>query len=288
MEEAQHITNCDGCSVKSVREWIRGIRAAAKRVPDQSTVNSYMKKLISRTSCGDLFEEVEVALNKDDRDLAVWTEVIDHILDAFLGPDEQDTLRDELKKMKQGAREDIPAFNRRFLKAAEVAYPRMTDAEEATITTSYMVALRPGKIQDRLFDHEPRLISLRAATLGAYKEWARTRFRERVLQRRPEPEPMEVDSLTVREQLANQEKEIKALKKKLQNQTPAAEASPRTPSPSNSSTSGPGKQSTPPDRCLYCGEKGHWKRSCPKNKAYWERKGGPRRPLPPNERSLKN
>jgi hypothetical protein len=57
-------------------------------------------------------------------------------------PDEQDALRDKLKRIKQGAREEIPVFNRRYLKAAEVAHPTMSaEEEESRLTTLYMVAL---------------------------------------------------------------------------------------------------------------------------------------------------
>ena len=276
-DEAQHVACCDGSSVKAVREWIREIKASSKRLPSGCDEDAFMKKLIAKTSRGELFEESERYMNKFTRDLVSWGNLTNHIIEAFLGPDEQEALREELKRVKQCPREDIPAFNRRFVKAAELAYPRMDTEDESRVTLLYMVALCAGKLQDKLFDHEPRLVKLEDATAAAYNEWARLRFRERALQTARSDaahEPMEVDSLTVRDQLANQQKEIQALKRQLETVN-AESATPAHPI-----------HIVPRDTCRYCREKGHWHKECPKNKEYWAKKGGERRPLPPDERAL--
>jgi hypothetical protein len=265
-EESQHVPCCDGSSAKSVREWIRNIRAASKRVPEQEQSRNYMIKLICKTARGDLFEEIDSIMNKGDRDRIEWKKIVEDILEAFLGPDEQDALRDELKKIKQGAREEIPEFNRRYTKAAALAYPSMSEEEKRNVTKLYMVALRAGRIQDRLFDKDPRLETLEEATEAAYSEWARARFRERALHSRPEPEPMEVDVVTIREEVARQEKEIRELRKQIEQQ--AVKSS--IPSPSS---------------CLFCKEEGHWKNECPKRKSYWAKRGETPRPLTVEERS---
>ena len=56
---------------------------------------------------------------------------------------------------------------------AEVAYPNTTAEEERKLTTMYLAGLRKGKIQDKLFDCEPRLEMLKDATAASYQEWAR-------------------------------------------------------------------------------------------------------------------
>lgn len=276
-DAAQHVACCDGSSVKSVREWIREIKASSKRLPNGCDEDAFIKQLIAKTSRGELFDETERYLNKHTRGLVSWANLLNHVIEAFLGPDEQEALREELKRVKQSPREDIPAFNRRFMKAVELAYPQMDTEDECRVTIMYMVALRAGKLQDKLFERDPRLSTLEDATTAAYNEWARLRFRERALQTvRSDAvhEPMEVDSLTVRDQLANQQKEIQALKKQLE----TVNAEPVTPSRST--------PIVPRDTCRYCREKGHWHRDCPKNKEYWAKKGGERRPLPPEERAL--
>lgn len=295
-EESVHVTSCDGGSVKSVREWIRAIRGASVRAPANGT-QYYVRRLLTKTCRGDLFEEVERYLcSVGDRDLCTWEEILEHVLAAFLGPDESEALKDELKRVKQGPREEIPAYNRRFLRAADVAYPTPTNADRANIATIYMVNLRPGKIQDRLFDHEPRLVNVQQAADAAYSEWARVRFRERCLQetRSVAPEPMEIDSLTAREQISQQEREIKRLRSQLEatqrvspmKQKPVSGPPPKASYRPNSSRNSALPKEVKSDTCRFCLQKGHWVRDCPRNKVYWEKKGGERRPLPENERSL--
>ena len=111
-EESVHVISCDEGSVKSVRVWIRAIREANARAPANGT-EYYVKRLITKTCRGCYLYPV------GDRDLCTWEEILEHVLAAFLGPDESEALKDELKRVKQGPWEEIPAYNRRFLRAAD-------------------------------------------------------------------------------------------------------------------------------------------------------------------------
>ena len=282
-EEAEQITKCDGGSIKSVREWIRAIKAAQPRVPDDEDDDSYLKKLIAKTSRGDLFDATENFLNKRGRAATTASALLKHILDSFLGPDEQETLKDEVKNIKQGPREEIPAYNRRFRKAAEIAYPDANANEEVQLTNMYLAGMKKGRVQDRLFEHEPRLVSMDEVTSAAHEEWAKLRFKERVLNEAKAAaaihEPMEVDALTTRETIAEQEKKIKQLQQQLQrNSTQQLTVT----------SSGQMPRSNPKDGCFWCKKVGHIKRDCPGRQEYWAKKGGEPRPLEPEQRKMGN
>ena len=98
--------------------------------------------------------------------------------------------------MRQGAREDIPAYNRRFAKAADLAHPLPCNADvEEALTELYMVSLKDGKIKDRVFAADPRLVVLLPTQTLAAEEWARQRRRSRI-QRESKTvhEPMDVST----------------------------------------------------------------------------------------------
>ena len=98
-------------------------------MPKEEDPDVYIKKLISWTAQGDLFEEMQVFLNQHGCALTSAATVIQHALESFLSPDEQMALTDEVKKIKQSPREEVPAYNRCFRKAADVAYISRPDTQ---------------------------------------------------------------------------------------------------------------------------------------------------------------
>jgi hypothetical protein len=277
-EESRHVLACDGDSIRAVREWMAAIRSSYRRVPPGKDDNVYVKKLIVRTTTAELFREVDNFLERNGRAAVAWEAVLDHVLEAFLGPDEQEALKDEVRNLRQGAREAIPAYNRRFLHAADLAYPRPSAHQQYDLSVAYLKSLVKGRIQTRLADRDPPLQTLEQATAAAYAEWAKMRRADRILQpsRPAAPEPMEVDAITIREQLAAQERDIKALTKKLAEQELSGKEQKGNGTAGNEW------------RCWKCQDPGHLKKDCPILKAYWEKKGGQRRPLPEAERKLGN
>ena len=136
------------------------------RVPAAVNANSYMLALIKKTASDDLLEEIE----DYERTQAAQAAAVGHaamrvhIAASFLGPDEQNVLKEELKNLRQTAREDLQRYSRRFSRAADYAYPQPRNAQiEEEITDLYMGSLAAGKVKDRVFSHDPQLVTLQAA-----------------------------------------------------------------------------------------------------------------------------
>ena len=79
------------------------------QLPHSVNGDIFLMRLISKTAQGKLFEEIETFLNKNGRNAMGYHETLAHTLEAFLGPEEQDALKEELRKVKHSQRQDIPA-----------------------------------------------------------------------------------------------------------------------------------------------------------------------------------
>ena len=87
-------------SLDIVSKWIRQIRAAISCVLQGLKHDIYIKRLITRTCKDNLFDEYEAFMNAAANRAAVsHQEVLQHILEAFLGPDESEALKEEIKKI---------------------------------------------------------------------------------------------------------------------------------------------------------------------------------------------
>jgi hypothetical protein len=208
-DEKEKIELCDGNVTKALRKWLRAINGSIPRLPAvlQPHADDAIKALIKKTIIGDLDEEYETFLNNAPNRAGVTHQaVVQHLRDAFLGPDEGATLRDDLKTLKQQAREQIPTYNRRYKMDADYAYPLPRAAmDEETLADMYMGSLKEGKVKDKVFGADPRLVTLHDSQRVAAEEWARQRRRARVQREvRGQHEPMEVD-VAEEERLFHQE-----------------------------------------------------------------------------------
>jgi hypothetical protein len=278
-EQREKVGCCDGSGLRDVRKWLANIHAAIHRVPQGGDVERHILQLIEKTATEDLLDEIE-AFSRHQQAANPPVQVTHaalraHIQTAFLGPDEANVLKDELRSIKQTQREDVPRFNRRFLKAADLAYPQPRDANtEELVTDKYLGALLQGKIKDRVFSHDPQLVTLAAAMQVSSEEWARQRRRQRIQREcQREEEPMEVNEAapvwtssqevgTVRDTLAAIAGTIKTLQSdvaELKRPTSTASAAPQEPSARPSG-------GRPKLRCFYCNRPGHYKRNCLRRK----------------------
>ena len=174
-EQKEKVGICDGQNLKAVRDWSRNITASVNRVPAGQNVNDYVIDLMKATAVGDLLEEIENFIFANDGAALTHNDIRDYINVAFLGPDEANVLKDKLKEIKQSAREEIPAYNRRFVRNADYAYPNPRDqADDRMLSELYIVSLANTKIRDKLFAHDPAIVTLNGAVQFAAEEWART------------------------------------------------------------------------------------------------------------------
>ena len=301
-QEEKRMDSCEGAPKRAVREWLRCLHEAGTSVPPGMGNDSAGKALIKATSRGHLYAEYLSFLNRQLNPAAVpVAQVLAHLSEAFLGPDEDAVLKEDVKGMRQGEREDLCAYNRRFSKTSELAYPFPRAGEiERTLTEYYVGSLVNGKIKDSVFDAEPRIVVLQTAMDAAAAEWSRRQYRGRVQQNVPKHEPMEVNvgntevprDPPLRETVEIMAKTIRDLQREMEKMRTTGGAAgngagrqanaPRSVPPRFSGRGarrgpGPGRGGRAgwqDDRsCYSCGAPGHIARRCPRNQPQ-----GPQRP----------
>ena len=115
--QVKRVPPCDGATPQGVREWIAEVDLT--RHYSDSTVY-----IASQTAKSALRRELEHFLSSQrDRRLVTWDQLKAHLQGAFLSPHEDDRLRHELEKVKQGAYETSASYGRRYREAADLAYP---------------------------------------------------------------------------------------------------------------------------------------------------------------------
>ena len=266
----------DGSSLRGVRAWSRSIHKAAGRVPAGQNADDYLLPLIEQTTTGDLTEELDLVPQPVPGGVPAWQHSVQHINQSFLGPDEANILKDDAKCMRQGQREDLPSYNRRFLKAVDYAYPlpRQPDTEEM-LTDLYMGSLRNGRIKDLVFAHDPQLVQLQPTIQVALAAYSRQRRKDRVMRDLRGEEPMEVDLVddddndddacavaqavpTVRDTLSALASTLRTLQKDVQGLKQRNDRF--NPRPRGSQQ----QHSQHHNRCFYCNKPGHKKVECRK------------------------
>jgi hypothetical protein len=166
------VPTCDGVSKQLVRTWMHSIRSAVDRIPHGQDVDTSIQKLIMATARGDLFQETEVFLaGQAHRGQTPYMAILAYVAAKFLGPDEEDFLKTAVQKVRQGAREELLSYCRRFKKVALPAYPQPWDAAtDLKLAETFMTSLVNGKPKDRVFTAVPRLITLATTCDAALEE----------------------------------------------------------------------------------------------------------------------
>lgn len=146
----RRIASCDRSNPTSMREWLRDIDLS---IP-YTKLTTYVAAM---TATGGLRTELEHFLSsRPDRKAVTWSTLKAHLQLAFLSPHEDDRLRHELEKIKQGPYETTASYNRRFRETADQAYPipvrattRNTD-QQRLLLKAYMRGLKDRTTVERL------------------------------------------------------------------------------------------------------------------------------------------
>lgn len=295
--EERLVPVCDGTVRSLVREWVQHVRSAADRIPHGQNVDVSIQELIKATAREDLFQETEVFLTgQANRGQTPYPAILAHVTTTFLGPDEEDFLKAAARKVKQGAREPLIAYCRRFKKSVVPAYPLPWNAAtDKEMGEMFMASLVNGKAKDRVFSAVPRLVTLATTCDAAMEEELMWERRRRLTNTAREVEPMEIDAvdreiasadeLPLRELISGMATVVKGVQKEMaemrinQADTIAALNAAKTVTTTRkapAAATGQGRPSNPrpssrPARafdasqieCYRCLQRGHIQRNCP-------------------------
>ena len=303
-QELERVPKCEGATAHSVREWLQELESSIPYfVPARHDAITH--KLIAGTARGGLRRTYDQFMDTQvNRANVTRQAVLLHLANAFLGGDENAVLREELKGITQGKKEEAPAYGRRFSWMAGYAYPvpQRNPEQERDMADIFMANLLDGKIKDSCFEHQPPLVTLNAAITHADNEYERQKRRERVTrQYHRGPEPMEIAALGVtaeikplrdelrsmREEVAALRKETSALRKDSAKKVPSPPMAPpamappamfqpqapppqqyRSYRPQGGNFYGPPRNgSAGTGACYECGFYGHYGRECPERAA---------------------
>jgi hypothetical protein len=145
---AKRVPSCDGSSPGTVREWLREI--------DLTTPYLDLTVYVATQSAqGALRRELEHYLEQQkSRDRVSWKDLRGHLQKAFLSPHEEERLRHDVEKMRQGAYENTAAYGRRFRESADLAYPVLEGVrnqdQQRLLLRAYMRGLRDRHVVERL------------------------------------------------------------------------------------------------------------------------------------------
>lgn len=284
-EQCSHIEKCDGLATEDIREWLRNTGIAVKNT--DGIVNN-IHRITRKTTSGQLYRTIERWFQTKGDAAITWDELRKYLQDSFLGSNEEERLRLELSKVKQGT-DGILMFNRKFRELADSAYGAIrTNEVEKTIIRNYLMALRDKDLAKRVII-ESEAKTLEAAVTYVDKVAMGMEMFETIFQF---DEPMDCSAVEVSKKTDNSSE----LQKKVERQNTKIaklEAQLEMLKVSGKSRSQP-RNGGP--RCYNCGREGHVRRDCRQMQAphqarpsqQWQpnqRQSGqpPRRQMPSNQ-----
>jgi len=287
-EQCQAVPKCDGLNSEDLREWIRNVDIA---IENTTTVPHNVERITRKTTTGVLYRTLE----KWKRAIPVsipptlpdWPSMRKHVIANFLGANEEDRLRAELSRTKQGP-ETILSFNRQFREKADMAYglePRDAN-HELLLVRAYVSALTDTNLARKVVS-KTNMANLKEAMAYTDRKEATT---ELFFSLRPGEEMMDCSAVAptpktglhakTHEELVTLvgtlNKKVSTLKKE---RTPpstntgrpheerrygAPPSNPQRPPPMNTGRPREERRYGEPPQCYYCGHLGHVQRECRK------------------------
>lgn len=201
-QQARRITPCDGATSAATRTWIRQVDLSMP----YSNLTVY---IASQSAQGQLQIELEHFLNQQqNRSTVPWTTLKSHIQQAFLSTHEDDRLRNELEKIKQGAYESTTSYARRFRELTILAFPirydnaglplERSDLEVRLLLRAYTSGLKDHETMVRLLrDGRPTTAERAMAIVLEYEADAYTvEITHELSRAKRTEEPMEVGAIS--------------------------------------------------------------------------------------------
>lgn len=292
--QTKRIRPCDGTNPAAVREFLGEVELARPYLNNDQVA---LSKLCGRLLQGSLKKSYERFMSSQlNRDAVAWDAIKAHLRAAFLSADEGEHLKTALEKVTQTQYEANTAFTRRFLEAADDAYPEedRTAGDERVLLNLYVKGLRNAKVVERLVQ-EARPDTLQEAVQGVERYTADqerfTRFGWASGKATSAVEPMEVDAIhkvssdpqagtgdagftvdtfikslgieTLTKQLKGVQSELGKLKAMLAAQDKPTTVSTGSNPPNKSQPQGSRRETRV---CYKCRVEGHLARNCPSKK----------------------
>ena len=151
-EAASVITKCDGTDAGEIRNWLRGMKTA---VDVTSGITDHVHRLARKTTSASLYRDIyKFAIRNIDNNNVVqpitWTQLSAHVIANYLGANEQERLRLELSKMRQGATPTM-VYNRKFKDKVEEIFPGARNVEvERMVCKSYVMSLADRELARKI------------------------------------------------------------------------------------------------------------------------------------------
>ena len=159
-------SQCDGSSTLSVRLWLKEIGLAFDQVGQLNII-----QIVANTITGNLRFEVARFLSEyiighnTTREAVPWAQLREHLSTQFLNPDETQSLRDELDRIKQSPYDSIPQYSRKFRELADSAYAirARNNDQELTLVRAFARGLTSNEMARKLIENIVPPVSLEAA-----------------------------------------------------------------------------------------------------------------------------
>lgn len=238
-DEAAKIEKCEGLPAMSMRNWLRSLKNALKRIPlidrdsvpnpdeVQEQVNRDLgRKLMTRTARGELTLAIDEQIERNPAETVKDTLIA--IEEMFLGADEQAALKSELEELRQQggnkAEHQIPAYCRFFRQKADQAYGivDLSAEDDSKLAELFITSLYSEEIARELFEHDPQLVKLETAQTAAIDIYNRNRRMTRAWKGRRKHNPStrretpmeigQVDNAALQLRIAQLEAELASLK----------------------------------------------------------------------------
>ena len=209
-------TECDGSSYQSLKTWFQEIEYTSH----YSQYNEDRIEVAVKTAKGELRREIESFLTQWSTAAATqanpnvprfstpWEELKQHLYTTFIPLDEEASLREKVRKIRQSPSESVALFNRRFKGIVEEAYPvALRNRDQQTILlTAYLTSLNSMEIRRPVVHANPTTID-EAMFKAVQVELAEKRLNNMTPQLSTE-EPMDISAISTKSQTPLTEQKI--------------------------------------------------------------------------------